>query len=107
MSKDRTDRTWIRPLGALAVLVAALFLVAACGGDVGGGSDEEVTVAEAEGEPSGELNISNWPFYIDKATVPDFEEETGITVEYNEDVNDNASFFGKIQPLLQEGDAGG
>jgi spermidine/putrescine transport system substrate-binding protein len=107
MSKDRTDRIWIRPLGALVVLVAALFLVAACGGDVGGGSDEEVTVAEAEGEPSGELNISNWPFYIDKETVPEFEEETGITVEYNEDVNDNASFFGKIQPLLQEGDAGG
>ena len=107
MSKDQTDRTWIRPLGALVVLVATLFLVAACGGDVGGGSDEEVTVAEAEGEPSGELNISNWPFYIDKETVPEFEEETGITVEYNEDVNDNASFFGKIQPLLQEGDAGG
>src|SRR5918998_1560139 len=107
MSKEQTDRIWIRPLGALVVLVAALFLVAACGGDVGGGSDEEVTVAEAEGEPSGELNISNWPFYIDKETVPEFEEETGITVEYNEDVNDNSEFFGKVQPQLEQGESGG
>ena len=107
MSRDEAKRPWIRPAGALVVLLATLLLVAACGGDVGGGSDEEVTVAESEGEASGELNISNWPFYIDNKTVPEFEEETGITVEYNEDVNDNASFFGKVQPLLQEGDAGG
>ena len=95
-----------RLLAAIGMLLAAL-LLAACGGDVGGGSDEEVTVAEAEGEASGDLNVSNWPFYIDNKTVPEFEEETGISVEYNEDVNDNASFFGKVQPLLDEGDAGG
>lgn len=95
-----------RMLTAFGVLLAAL-LLAACGGDVGGGNEGDVTVAEAEGEASGELNISNWPFYIDKQTVPDFEKETGISVEYNEDVNDNAAFFGKVQPLLQEGESGG
>ena len=92
---------------AIAVLVGVLVL-AACGGDsVGGGSDEEVVVAESEGEASGTLNISNWPFYIDNKTVPEFEEDTGLTVEYNEDVNDNSEFFGKVQPLLQEGESGG
>ena len=97
----------VRLLTAFAVLAAALFLVA-CGGDVGGGSDSsEVTVAEASGEASGDLNISNWPFYIDKETVPEFEKETGITVEYKEDVNDNATFFGKVQPQLDQGDSGG
>lgn len=99
--------TW-RLLVALAALTAAL-LLAACGGDdVGGGSDDqEVQTAEAEGEASGNLNISNWPFYIDNKTVSEFEKQTGISVEYNEDVNDNTEFFGKVQPLLEQGESGG
>jgi spermidine/putrescine transport system substrate-binding protein len=94
---------------ALAALVlAAGLLLAACGGDdVGGNDDAEVAVAEAEGEPSGNLNISNWPFYIDNKTVPEFQRETGISVKYNEDVNDNSEFFGKVQPLLENGNSGG
>ena len=59
------------------------------------------------GEASGELTISNWPLYIDKQTVPDFEKETGITTKYIEDVNDNAEFFGKVQPQLDQGESGG
>jgi spermidine/putrescine transport system substrate-binding protein len=90
-----------------AVLVAALAL-AACGSDLGGGGREgEVTTAEAEGEASGDLTISNWPFYIDKDTVPEFEDETGLKVKYTEDVNDNNEFFAKLQPNLQEGDSAG
>lgn len=97
-------------LAALLVLVGAIAL-AACGGDSGisgeAGGDADVTVAEAEGEASGELNVSNWPFYIDKKTVPQFKKETGLSVDYNEDVNDNTEFFGKVQPLLNQGEAGG
>ncbi len=103
-------RGWMRPLAAVMVLLAAL-LVAACGGGDGGieGGDESVSVstAMAEGEPSGTLSISNWPFYIDDNTVPDFEKATGISVKYTEDVNDNAEFFGKMQPLLDQGESGG
>jgi spermidine/putrescine transport system substrate-binding protein len=93
---------------ALVALAAALVL-AACGGDdgVGGGGNDNVSTAEAQGEPSGKLNVSNWPFYIDKKTVPEFEKKTGITVDYNEDVNDNSEFFGKVQPLLEQGKSGG
>jgi spermidine/putrescine transport system substrate-binding protein len=92
---------------AAAALLAALGL-GACGSDLGGGGrEEEVTVAEAEGEPSGELTISNWPFYIDNKTVPEFEKETGLKVKYTEDVNDNNEFFSKLQPNLQEGDSAG
>ena len=53
--------------------------LAACGSDDGLEDEAEevsVTTAEAEGEPEGELVISNWPFYIDKQTIPDFEQET-------------------------------
>jgi spermidine/putrescine transport system substrate-binding protein len=60
-----------------------------------------------EGKASGDLTISNWPLYIDKATVPAFEKESGVSVKYIEDVNDNAEFFGKVQPLLAQGEAGG
>lgn len=95
--------------GALAALLAALaFGVAACGGDgvEGGGGDSAQTV-EVRSRPSGSVTISNWPLYIDRATIRDFEGETGVSVKYVEDVNDNAEFFGKMQPLLERGESGG
>lgn len=49
----------------------------------------------------GPLRISNWPFYIDENTVPDFSAATGIAVEYNEDVNDNNEFFAKVDEPLK------
>jgi len=94
---------------AIAVLALALGL-AACGGDtVGGGSNSEATVAKG-GPASGKLTISNWPGYIDpgpKGTVAEFEDETGIDVDYIEDINSNDGFFGKLQPQLEQGESGG
>ena len=100
-------------LTVLLIAFAGLALtlgLAACGGDdVGGGSDEEVQVAES-GPVEGELTISNWPGYIDpgkEGSIAEFEEKTGVTVKYIEDINSNIQFFGKMQPLLQEGESGG
>ena len=63
------------------------------------------------GEPEDELNFANWPLYIDQdeetgesATLQQFEEEFGITVNYSEAVEDNVSFFGTIQPSLAAGE---
>jgi spermidine/putrescine transport system substrate-binding protein len=97
----------------LAVLVAAAVLVlglAACGGGGGGiegGGEKEAQKVKLEGKPSGELTISNWPLYIDKKTVPDFEKASGVKVKYIEDINSNEEFFNKMQPLLQQGESGG
>jgi spermidine/putrescine transport system substrate-binding protein len=97
---------------AICVLLGALGL-AACGsgddggGGIGGAETGEAETADASGPVAGELTISNWPLYIDKQTVPDFEKETGVSVKYIEDVNDNAEFFGKMQPLLDKGESGG
>ena len=69
-----------------------------------------VPVADTSGKDK-TLNWSNWPFYIDVAedgsdeptTLEKFEKETGIKVTYTEDVNDNDSYFAKIQPQLSGG----
>lgn len=108
----RTESNRARSL-VVAALVAAVALVlglTACGG--GGGGIEGATGGEAEtveleGKPSGSLTISNWPLYIDESTVAAFEKATGVSVKYIEDVNDNAGFFGKMQPLLSQGESGG
>lgn len=107
--KDRRLRT---ALVASCTLAAAIAF-AACGGDdssVGGASDNEAETATT-GDVTGEFNISNWVGYIDKgegSTIADFEAKyPGTTVNYTEDVNDNAEFFGKVQPLLDQGESGG
>ncbi|HEX5763845.1 MAG TPA: extracellular solute-binding protein [Solirubrobacterales bacterium] len=99
-----------RLIVALATFVLALAL-AACGDDTvgGGGNSDDVQTAKA-GQATGQLTISNWPGYIDpgaKGTVAEFEDETGVKVNYIEDINSNDSFFGKLQPQLEQGESGG
>jgi spermidine/putrescine transport system substrate-binding protein len=87
--------------GAAGVTVLSLpGLLAACGGG-GGGSD-------GGGELLDVLNFSNWTFYMDvegkrHPTLDQFKAETGITVNYFEDVNSNDEFFAKIQGRLSQG----
>ena len=83
-------------LGAGAFAFGGSFL-AACGKE---GAPKAGAPAAAGGEGQ-TLRISNWPLYIDKQTVPDFEKATGIKVEYTEDVNDNNEFFAKIDEPLK------
>jgi len=96
---------------AIVVLVASMALVA-CGGGGGiseGQNNDNVTTAKG-GPASGDLSISNWPLYIDtgkSGTIADFDKATGINTTYTEDVNDNNEFFGKVQPLLSQGESGG
>jgi len=57
------------------------------------------------------VNWSNWPAYMDVAggnaskhpTIEAFTAKTGIKVTYTEDVNDNNTYFAKIQPQLAVG----
>jgi spermidine/putrescine transport system substrate-binding protein len=101
----------IRTLIAAGGTLAAAIVLAACGGgdNVGGGNAGEVTVAEG-GTPSGSVLISNWPGYIDpgaNGSVAEFEKESGVKVDYKEDVNDNVVFFNKLKPQLDQGSSGG
>src|SRR3954467_11682249 len=75
---------------------------------MGGGNDSaSVTTVKYQPPPHGDLTISNWPLYIDKDTVSNFDKATGVKVNYIEDVNDNQEFLAKMQPLLSKGQSGG
>ena len=76
-------------------------LLAACGGGKEGAGAPAGDSAAAAASSGKTLRISNWPLYIDKQTVPDFEKATGIKTEYTEDINDNAEFFAKIDEPLK------
>lgn len=92
-------------VGAGAVVGAGT--LAACGT---GGSD---TSAEGVVDVSDEEKIvrwANWPLYLDfnedtkeYPTLKAFEAATGITATYTEDIDDNNSFYGKVQGQLSIG----
>jgi spermidine/putrescine transport system substrate-binding protein len=77
---------------------------------------EPTATTEATPQPTlaGEVTFGNWPLYIDideetgdHPTLDNFTAQTGIQVSYQEDINDNSEFFGKIQPDLAAGNSTG
>jgi spermidine/putrescine transport system substrate-binding protein len=105
-----TRRDMLRRMGAGAGALSMAAWLAACGvqgeAESNGDGDEGNTLTT--NKEQGELNFANWPAYIDKAkgespTLQQFEEETGISVNYQEVVNDNLSFFGTIREPLANG----
>jgi spermidine/putrescine transport system substrate-binding protein len=103
-----TKRRFRGLLAAGGTLAAAVVLAACGGGGIeGGGGSENVQTVKYQPPPSGDLTISNWPLYIDKNTVSNFDKATGVSTKYIEDVNDNQEFFAKMQPLLSKGQSGG
>jgi spermidine/putrescine transport system substrate-binding protein len=59
-----------------------------------------------------QVDFANWPYYIDvlngkHPTLDHFTATTGIKVNYEEVIEDNASFYAKIRPSLEAGQATG
>jgi spermidine/putrescine transport system substrate-binding protein len=105
-------RGFLRGVGAAGVTLGGGVLLSGCGTD-GTATDPPARAApEDRSDADMTLNVSNWPLYIDSAeedesvrpTLEAFEERTGITVDYTEDVNDNSEFFGRIRPQLSAGE---
>lgn len=111
MTSRRMSRRNVLKLGGASVGALSMSsILAACAGtdstsgQTGGGTAVDFDPANA----TDSLNFSNWPLYIDKAkgeypSLNLFKEETGITVNYEDEINDNASFFGELLPQLQAG----
>jgi spermidine/putrescine transport system substrate-binding protein len=88
------------------VLTVPSSLLAACGG----GNETAATTEAAQKQLAKTLRFSNWTLYIDidektkkRPTLDQFQQKTGTKVAYFEDINDNASYFGKIQRPLSQG----
>jgi spermidine/putrescine transport system substrate-binding protein len=103
-------RSVLRALGIGGAVAVGGPLLAACGTE---GSSEKTAQNQAAPDKSDtdkRVVWSNWPGYIDynddetkRPSINAFEKKTGIKVTYNEDINDNDEFFGKIRTQLNQG----
>jgi spermidine/putrescine transport system substrate-binding protein len=114
MSDRLSRQAFLRRAAAGGSILTVPGLLAACGGGGGGtttaAAGGATTAAAAKTLPK-TITFSNWPLYIDvnekKKTHPSLLEfqkaHPGTTVRYLEDINDNDSFFGKIEGPLSQG----
>jgi spermidine/putrescine transport system substrate-binding protein len=106
MTDHLTRRELLQRAAAGGTVLTLPGLLAACGGGggkSGGGSGATKKLAKT-------LNFSNWTLYIDvnektktHPSLLQFKQKYGVNVNYVEDINDNASYFGKIQGPLSRG----
>jgi spermidine/putrescine transport system substrate-binding protein len=105
MTDGLTRLQLLRRAAAGGAFLTVPGVLAACGGTTkkAGSASGSKTLAKT-------LRFSNWTLYIDvnqktkkHPTLETFKKKTGTTVQYTEDINDNASYFGKIQGPLSRG----
>jgi spermidine/putrescine transport system substrate-binding protein len=76
---------------------------------------EQINKYWAKQKKTGTLDFANWPLYIDEApknkndhpSIDIFTKQTGIKVNYQEVIQEDDTYFGKIQPLLAAGQGTG
>ncbi|TXK17294.1 PotD/PotF family extracellular solute-binding protein [Homoserinibacter sp. GY 40078] len=88
-----------------AGLGAAALTLAAC--STGGDSKPTPAADDSANDPT--LTWANWSLYLDEdddgnhPTLERFMDETGITVDYRVDVDDNNSYYAKVKDQLKLG----
>src|SRR4051812_12592165 len=99
---DRSTRRQFLGRGGSLLLASSL---AGCGieGTLERASKQATPVAAITHAkvPIGNWTFSNWPLYIDKKVLKTFNQRFGGHVKYNEDINDNDEFLGKVRQQLQ------
>jgi spermidine/putrescine transport system substrate-binding protein len=103
-------RSVLRGAGGVGVAAA----LAACGtGDTTepGTKAEPKATVEDKSATDKVVRWANWPAYLDYnekskdyPTLEKFQTESGIKATYAEDIDDNDSYYGKIQGQLRNGD---
>ena len=98
-------RDLLRRAAASGAFLTVPGILAACGGSSSKSASSTTSQTLAK-----TLHFSNWTLYIDTnnkqhshPSLVDFQKKYGVHVDYTEDINDNASFFGKIQGPLSRG----
>lgn len=97
-------RRMIQGAGLSALALGSPTLLSACGTESQKQTADSCKSTDKSADEK-ELVFSNWPEYIDikggrMPTLEQFETETGISVTYNTDINDNVEFFGKVKDQL-------
>jgi spermidine/putrescine transport system substrate-binding protein len=101
-------RSVLRGAGGVGVAAA----LAACGtGDTTGTTDKPAATVKDKSATEKIVRWANWPAYLDYdektkkyPTLEKFQQQTGIKATYAEDIDDNDSYYGKIQGQLKNGD---
>jgi len=105
MSHDLTRRQLLERAAAGGSILTVPGLLAACGG-----TSKKAASGTTSHTLAKTLRFSNWTLYIDTnnkkhshPSLQQFQKKYGTQVQYTEDINDNASYFGKIQGPLSRG----
>jgi spermidine/putrescine transport system substrate-binding protein len=105
VQRPLTRRSVLRATSLSALALGAGGMLSACG--TGGAKVKKGSCVSTDKSSSEKtINFSNWIGYIDPikkpgSTLSEFEDQTGIQVSYNQDVDDNEEFFAKVSPQLQ------
>ncbi len=105
LRRAMSRRGFLNAIGATGAAAA----LAACG--TGGSDNTEAEPGAGGGDGDSDTIVwANWTLYLDQnnkgtsyPTLEAFEQQSGYTVEYKEDINDNQSFNGKVEPQLRNG----
>jgi len=98
-----TRRRFLGRAGSLTLMSSGL--LAACGGVEGTAKKTPTAAPAAEHAKTAlsRIEFSNWPLYIDKKVIRDFERDFDVDLRYVEDINDNTEFFAKVRQQLEAG----
>jgi spermidine/putrescine transport system substrate-binding protein len=103
MTDAYTRRQLLERAAAGSALLTLPGLLSACGGSSSKTASSSHKLAKT-------LRFSNWTLYIDidektkkHPSLDQFQKKYGVHVNYVEDINDNATYFGKIQGPLSRG----
>jgi spermidine/putrescine transport system substrate-binding protein len=106
---DLNRRTFLARAGGAGLTLTMPAIFAACGGVEGSQEKAQERNEEQAKEVShpkteiGDWTFSNWPLYMDKKLLRQFDKQFGGKVRYLEDINDNYEFFGKVRQQLENG----
>lgn len=112
ISQARAAQISRRGVLAGAGALSLMGFLAACTGRVGGSDStggSALTAPEDLSSSVKTLTWANWSFYLDEddegnhPTLQAFEEQTGITVNYDVSIDDNNTYFAKVRDQLALG----
>ena len=102
-----TRRRFGRGAGMALMAGGMASALSACG--IAGTAQQNLEALQAEAEttrhpkvPIRNWTFSNWPLYVDKSVLKDFDRKYGGKVRYVEDISDNADFYGKVRQQLAQ-----